>query len=129
MAGGSRMRVLILLISLTTTACATTTNPAFQVYKDEFMLDRVLPDTSIVFGKPYLKFQEGVNMAVVAQCEPGSWPSKPTIVVNPEQWARFPDSIKRLIIYHEMGHCVLGLAHNKIGTMQPKVEQWQHTTY
>lgn len=114
---------LLLLLVIPLAACATVTNPAFIEYKAAFYEGRDLPDTSIVFG--IVSKAADSSLITVAECHPGVWPQKPMIIVNEQQWARFPEYVRRLIIYHEMGHCVLGLAHNKIGTMQPNVEDWR----
>lgn len=104
----------------------TVIDPLFHPYLDEFNQD--CPNTgrlrSFVFGNPELEVEDAVGLC---------WPDTGNIVVSKE-WKNWPPLIKRILLYHELGHCLLGLDHSEgewdimspeIGVFQPyKYAPW-----
>ena len=113
---------MLLLTMVIAPSCASVVvEKPFEAYKVEFYKGRNLPEVSITMGH----IQDDVT---VAQCFPGSWPFLPRhITVDADWWEMYKDepTVQRNIIYHELGHCALGLDHSVRGTMSPYVEGWE----
>lgn len=45
------------------------------------------------------------------------------ILVNETRWEKFGPYQKKELIYHELGHCVLGLTHKEPGLMSPTMHK------
>lgn len=64
-----------------------------------------------------LYFTESMEGGVAGYCVPGD-----RIVINKEMWYLLTDSEKKVLMYHELGHCALGLDHTaekEIAIMNP----------
>jgi len=48
-------------------------------------------------------------------CYRGRYPDNNLILVNAPKWDNMTQAAKRELIYHEMGHCVLGKGHEQNG--------------
>lgn len=104
------MKYLILLFLIN--GCALNTaikpfnkvNPEFNEYYNEFQEKyNIQANTPIDFGKT-----EGTTVAYCSRNSlVGNW-----IVVNEEKWKNFNKTGKTLIIFHELGHCILNRPHN-----------------
>lgn len=107
-------RTLALLALLTLSACgkANTPDPVIQGLVNDFVSDAGLHgrtltvDTIIVFGD--VKAQGGETNAA-GVCNVG--PNGGTITLDSTYWNRVGDWSKKILLYHELGHCVLGRVH------------------
>ena len=43
------------------------------------------------------------------------------IYIDKKMWGNLQDSVKRQLLYHELGHCLFGLEHTQTGIMQPSI--------
>ena len=101
---------------------------AFQQYVEEFeatysaetgsTLNVEAYDIPINFGDPNSSGGSG-STNYVGSCKTYS-NGKKEIIISVDSWERYPRSMKRQLIYHELGHCLLGKEHvdtrNSTGT-------------
>lgn len=52
------------------------------------------------------------NSTTIAICKVEG--DKGFVAINPQYWANFLDLDKKILLYHELGHCLLGLGHTEI---------------
>jgi len=112
-----RKTILLLLISLNV-ACGSENFPGERVMDEQFnqFVLEFNEDYQTHLGEEQFKTvkmyfdTEGVLAAnSQAGCEAESGE---VIFVNEEWWGYASDSYKKSVIYHELGHCVLGLEHS-----------------
>jgi hypothetical protein len=48
----------------------------------------------------------------IGDCQMNSDGSNPTVIIDTNSWASFSDTQKEMLVYHELGHCVLGRVHD-----------------
>ncbi len=100
------MRRLILLLFVCCASCGqfdagTYTDQAFVEYLEEFEAEY---DMNL---KNYpIHFQDLVGDRI-GQC------NYPEIKIDPKKWAAMYNGKRRATIFHELGHCVLGLPHDE----------------
>ena len=80
----------------------------FQSYSKEYGRD-MSKDPQVDF-----LFQD-LETDVVGACEQGPFHS-PRVLIDPESWRTKSDAGREAIVFHELGHCVLGRDHRD-GTM------------
>ncbi len=106
------MKTLLIIIALTLAGCGRTTDADFAPYVAEFRAaaqqhGRTIPEVPVVMGA----YGE-VPPTAMAMCE--HYGKEPVRVVIAQQWwnhyAEQPVG-RRLIIFHELGHCALGRDH------------------
>ena len=92
--------------------------PDFRIYVHEFeeatgrheYVDIFFGDTS---------YLEEFGSKAAGQCFPRTNMHQPYIVVNKPDWDVYSENVRRVLIFHELGHCVLGLPHTNYGIMRP----------
>lgn len=115
------MKVLIILISLTFAGCGRHIVDAdFTKYVDSFN-DAATKRGYLVDGKTGYRGTNGLNIEfateklypkytgnenAIAVCQGGS-----SILVDKDYWDSTSDTKKEMLIYHELGHCVLKRDH------------------
>jgi len=100
------MRYLILLVILS--SCGKLyIDPALQPYIDQFELAGNIPTGPLVAKFGVLTRVTGEE----GECSTNFF-SAPTITINPTFWAFASETDRTLVVFHELGHCVLNRAHN-----------------
>jgi hypothetical protein len=118
---------LVLFLSATTlgvvvlsAACTPTgsgsIDPTFQPYANSFQADRArvtgsafgLGDLTIRFSQPGEMTNSETGVCVFATS---------TILIDPGFWAAKTELDRTILIYHEMGHCVLLRYHHRLDTL------------
>lgn len=99
------LKLLPLILALSSCAAPramTYTDPEFLPYLQDFELEYALslPDYPINFAI--------LPTPRIAQC------GFPHILVDPKMWAKFSPQVKKVIIYHELGHCVFHRDHDSV---------------
>lgn len=79
--------------------------PDFQKYVEMFLAEGAKRGRKLHANNVIIKFNPAPNEA--SQCQPGN-----IILINEGAWKRSNELIKEATIFHEMGHCILGLNHN-----------------
>ena len=77
--------------------------PYFQRFENEAQIYGHSEKTSQVVA--YFNHKRG---KAVAYCDTAS---RPTIVITEEYWTKADDIERELVVFHELGHCVLGRHH------------------
>ncbi len=103
--------ILIAVSMVLFSACGRApVDPAFQPYVDEF--EQAMSDNNV---------RDGVNVEIVFG-DTGSAQNglchreggqTPKISISRPVWNSFMDHQRRILIYHELGHCVLGREHTE----------------
>lgn len=112
----------VLLLSLFVTACGyggviykpkvnLTVNPEFQPYYDDFVQDLTLYKRSVIYGNIEIRFDTMKSEGRAGECH-YLYP-KHVIKINKVYWDRFNTVSKKIVIYHELGHCMLYKDHNE----------------
>jgi hypothetical protein len=99
-----KLIALMLLLSACGTKVNTTVDPALVSYVQDFEMKMGVPanNTDVVF-KP-------TSYPTIGVCYRGGEKNK--VEIDPVQWTKMDGYGKEQLIYHELGHCVLGLSHN-----------------
>lgn len=110
------MRYLILsIIILSLTACGKVSDPTFQPIIDQFIKDAATQGNNVQVFTPInfgdVKSQNGASFDTVAICMNDVVSNE--IIVDKDHWndGYTTDFDKKMIIYHELGHCVFNLSH------------------
>lgn len=123
------MKYIIILCVFLSACGQVYVDPEFQPYVDEFIEDaeyynsniEMLPHISISF------VDEFENPFVLAQCNYTIYESN--VQVKRQSWDSANEFQRKLLVYHELGHCVLGKKHlsdDDIGIMSEDVTFYQN---
>lgn len=106
------MRAILFLIFLSVlVGCGRSIPPEFQPYVDKFLSDaQAQGRTGVEIKYLDIKFGEIGEDGVDGDCETG-FLSTPTITIVKRYWDRYPESLREVLLYHELGHCILGRGH------------------
>lgn len=101
-------RLLILCLFLTACADKKETlyqgiDPEFQEFVDEFQVDSIQQGKPVTVYIP-INFHEMDGFA-------GKCKNKAEILIDPDDWESRSVHQQKALIYHELGHCVLGRDH------------------
>lgn len=107
--------LIIAVLLVTVMACGkATVEPEFQSYLADFQADAKRFNRDVDTSQVSIKFGDTGSMENGAVCHTGS----KQINVQKSAWANGNDTDRMIIIYHELGHCVLGLNHTtELGIM------------
>ena len=89
-------------------------DPAFQSLYDKFIKDANSRGLNLdeIQGVT-IQFADTSTIppgGVVGQCSNASWGSS-TVTIDAKYWAGCSDVAKKVLLYHELGHCVLSEGH------------------
>ena len=127
------MRLLIVctLFGLSSCASQPTIDPMVAPFVDQFIGDAKahgiteLSRVTVTFG-PVQKHPDK-TLETVGQCEYATWRHQiPRVTINATRWSHLSELERKTLIYHELGHCLLGLGHGT-GVMQPRVHEANST--
>lgn len=108
------MKRLILLLALALTACEKNkiynVDPAIQPYVDRFTRASNEVDHPIVVDNLVANIKTLSNPQWAGQCDINN--ETPTVSLSAAWWPTFNDSMREQLVFHELGHCVLGRQHN-----------------
>lgn len=100
------------------TSCGSASHPRppsdiaveFQSYYYQFMQDMADYRKSVISRSVVIKFDKMTNKGSIAECHYSQ--PRHTIKVQKAYWNASSDTTKRIIMYHELGHCILYRGHN-----------------
>lgn len=105
---------LLLIVSCGSSPTPSKDNNAieadFKPYYDEFIEDLNIRNRRVSYGNIAIKFDAMRSPGNVGECH-YLYP-KHTVKINKKFWDNSSDAIKKIIIYHELGHCMLYKGHN-----------------
>jgi hypothetical protein len=108
------MKTLILAIAaLSLTACGRapdSIDPSLQVYVDSFRSSAQLEGVQLVDFTLDVKFGEVVHDHLAGLCSPDTTVN--TITVDPTYWKMLSPTTREALMFHELGHCLLGRSHD-----------------
>ncbi len=100
----TKLIALMLLLSACGTKEAGIVDPAFNEYVQDFEMK-----VGVQVNNVDITF-EPTKYPVLGECWSGG--SKNKVKIDPTQWAKMNKYAREQLVYHELGHCVLGLKHN-----------------
>jgi hypothetical protein len=108
------LRGSLLLITIALVACGkplrvVDIDPAFQPYVDSFLSDAHEHSREAVVNNLIMRFAPNIDGTQTAFCDMTEM--VPTITIERTYWDMSPEVIKKALIYHELGHCVLHQPH------------------
>jgi hypothetical protein len=111
-----------MLLSLLIVGCQRPTakivsiDPAFQKYVDDFVADSRTVGSDIVIDNLIMQFTTQQTAETLGECQyyvddSGNVLGTPTIQIDAQDWPTESDTYRKIVIYHELGHCVLFRKH------------------
>lgn len=103
-------RVAFAFFLLTVVSCgqAVRNTGSFESYVEAFEKDAATLNRGLTVNYIEIKFGE-LNDGTLALCSLGV--GTPLITVNQSLWGNLDETQRQLVIYHELGHCVLKKGH------------------
>lgn len=102
------MRYVCFLISLSLLACGRPSAKVDPILKPYFLSF----ETNVGATTEYIDAEFiSIEPPNVGLCQTYDSGDNKKITVDPAYWANASESQRQQLIYHELGHCVLGLAH------------------
>jgi len=104
-------RAVFVFFLLTVVSCgqAMRNTGLFEVYVEAFEKDAATLNRRLTINSIEIKFGE-LNDKTLALCSLGV--GTPLITVSQRLWNGLDETQRQLVIYHELGHCVLKKAHS-----------------
>ena len=101
---------LVLLTASLLTSCGLIpsnpeVDPEFSILYAEFLADAAHYGRELDLWDLRIEFAE-MPLDIAGRCRPNK-----TVEINPEVWAFYDRWDREILIYHELGHCLLGQDH------------------
>jgi hypothetical protein len=111
--------IIISLLMMSITNCSVESSSEvdaelvyyFQLFEEEAVSRDISIDMSSILVSGYIENIE--TRGTLGQCKSYSDGSQ-TVVIDDNYWQRADDYEKEYIVFHELGHCVLGRDHNNV---------------
>lgn len=85
----------------------------FAPYVDKFIADSVIVREPVKIDNLIIHFADlSKNPNTLGQCTVGMG-TVPTIEIDFKHWGSLEEATRVALLYHELGHCVLGLSHTE----------------
>lgn len=91
--------------------CGHSIPAEFQPYVNSFVQDSVNQDHPVTINHLDIQFGQITNEQIEGQCNTG-FLETPTILIQEDYWNTATEDEKTILMYHELGHCVLGRVHD-----------------
>lgn len=103
-------------------------DPAFSILYSQFLMEAVKYHRELNLNNLVMKFGP-LDPALAGTCSNG-----PTVTIAEDYWHEITAWEKEILIYHELGHCLLGQAHRANSIMSsPEINYysyaWHRDTY
>ena len=133
--------ILVFILFLTACGCPhkpqVNIDPILQPYFDSFfqagMSQQVTVDISDIIIQFKVLSASGVNSIVYGSCT-SNINETPVVSINPNYWYSMTHDLQESLVYHELGHCLLGRGHTTAmfkapdGTEQPVSIMYPNST-
>lgn len=93
-------------------------HPEFKDYVTEFLEEGAARGRPIEITDLIVEFSYGLNDQVLGECFTFGGYKSNTILINSNRWLYKPDEYRRVIMFHELGHCVLDREHELTGRVR-----------
>jgi len=94
---------------------STTANTNFTTYKNAFLSLATANNYTLTSTTVIIMYEASyVGTGILGSCTTGGG-TTPTVRMNPQYWDSntiFTNSRRAILMYHELGHCLLGLGHD-----------------
>lgn len=105
----------------------TVIDPAIAPYVNDFLAlskQEGAPATDTALVVQFGDLTNGNDQVgdVVGYCDPGFL--TPTITIDLGWWGNANPTQQRILVYHELGHCLLGQSHRSNSIMEPTRIDW-----
>ena len=111
------------LILLSLVSCAkpipkmVSIDPTFQPYVDSFVADAKSVGVNVTIDNLSIHFTNGLAKETLGECTTFTNNATPTIQIDAQDWPNESDDYRKIVLYHELSHCVLNRAHVTTGTI------------
>lgn len=121
---GELMKYLVVTLTLLLTGCGLLpanpeVEPEFRILYAYFKGDAVRHNRELDYGNLVIKFGT-LPSNIMGTCG-----GPKTVTINPVIWAQMSSWDRFLLIYHELGHCLLGQGHRQNSIMSPTLSDTQ----
>lgn len=115
-------RIAFLALTLILSACArphvkvVRIDPAFQSLVNSFEADGSTVNFHVQINDLIVQFTDQLTSETLGECVQGD-DATPTINIDAQDWYNETPEYQKIILYHELGHCVLDRVHVFTGTI------------
>jgi hypothetical protein len=92
-------------------------DPAFTSYVDDFVSDGAIVGYNVVIDDLIIEFTNNLTQETLGQCQFGDEYNTPVITIDSQDWPNETDEYRKIVLYHELGHCQLNRQHVTTGTI------------
>lgn len=122
------MRTFLILTILFLSACGGPLKvaPEAQALFNQFADDAVASGRNVSYADLQIVFEPELGPTVYGKCNrsiKSFFGGYRTLVLNRRYWDNAPESSRKLVLYHELGHCVLGQGHHGHEIMQASISE------
>jgi hypothetical protein len=92
-------------------------DPAFQGYVNDFVSDAATVGVHIVIDDLIVEFTNQLTSETLGECQFGNANQTPIIIIDAQDWPGESTTYQKVVLYHELGHCILNRQHVFTGTI------------
>lgn len=92
--------------------------PAFQGYVSEFVAESVRQGRPVSITDLVVRFSSQLTAETLGECFNYHGQATNVILIDAQDWQWESDEYKRVVLFHELGHCVLNLEHVTTGNVR-----------
>jgi hypothetical protein len=93
-------------------------NPAFQGLVDEFVAESQHQSRPISITDLVIRFTNELTGETLGECFNYHGQQTNMILIDVQDWPNESDEYRRIVLFHELGHCILNLEHDQTGRVQ-----------
>lgn len=85
-------------------------DPTFQTYVNDFVTEAKNQNYPLSIDDISIHFDSSLDVTTLGECRRYSQ-GTPLILINQQDWPNENDVIHRVLLFHELGHCILNREH------------------
>jgi hypothetical protein len=121
------MSKYLILYCIFLSGCAS--KPDIQSYQLQFIRDAQARKVKL-YSRTVIVTYATLPKHRIADCLPATHSTAARMRISEEHWEYFTESEREQIVYHELGHCFLHLAHQRAGIMQANImPDWEYVKH
>lgn len=88
-------------------------NPVFQGYVEDFQNESDKMGKPVYIDDLVIKFSTRLESDTLGQCSYENPAYSPTVLINQNLWQNHTEITKKVVLFHELGHCILHRGHDE----------------